>query len=200
MVPVLVRDHVGLRERAALRAEARAELVEEPEVDVDVLVGGAVERAHRRGGEAAAALHGLREEARAGGHVLAAAARERVRPVALDRVDVADDPAVLALVGVGARAAVLGELAVVRRRGPRRLAGEVPELAEAAVAAGDVAAEEDDQQRDDEADPAAADGEPALADARRPRRSSTWEVSSLASSRKSGIGGLSPPRRRRCRS
>jgi hypothetical protein len=44
------------------------------------------------------------------------------------------------------------------------LTGEVPELAQAAVAAGDVAAEEDDEERDDDADAAAADRQPALAD------------------------------------
>ena len=56
VVPVLVCDHVGLREGAALGAEARAELVEEAEVDVDVTVGGAVEGPHRRGGAAAPGL------------------------------------------------------------------------------------------------------------------------------------------------
>ena len=45
VVPVLVRQHVGLGERPTLGAEARLQLVEEAEVDVDVLVGRAVERA-----------------------------------------------------------------------------------------------------------------------------------------------------------
>jgi hypothetical protein len=39
-----VREHVGLGERPAGRAEARAQLVEERKVDVDVLVDRAVER------------------------------------------------------------------------------------------------------------------------------------------------------------
>ena len=43
MVPVLVRDHVGLGERAAAGAEPRLELVEEAEVDVDVPIPRAVE-------------------------------------------------------------------------------------------------------------------------------------------------------------
>ena len=47
VVPVLVREDVGLGERATLGAEARAQLVEEAEVDVDRLVGRAVERADR---------------------------------------------------------------------------------------------------------------------------------------------------------
>ena len=74
MVPVLVGDHVGLRERPALGAEARAEVVEEPQVDVDVLVGRAVERAHGRRGSAAAALDGVGEEHGASRRVLAPAA------------------------------------------------------------------------------------------------------------------------------
>ena len=45
VVAVLVRDDVRLRERRAPRAEARLELVEEAEVDVDELVARAVERA-----------------------------------------------------------------------------------------------------------------------------------------------------------
>ena len=45
MVAVLVRDHVGLGERARPRRRtAIVQLVEEAEVDVDVLVGRAVER------------------------------------------------------------------------------------------------------------------------------------------------------------
>ena len=45
VVAVLVGDDVGLGERAALRAEALAQLVVEPEIDVHLLVGRAVERA-----------------------------------------------------------------------------------------------------------------------------------------------------------
>jgi hypothetical protein len=48
VVPVLVRKHVRLCERPAARAEARLQLVEEAEVDVDHAVGGAVERTDRR--------------------------------------------------------------------------------------------------------------------------------------------------------
>ena len=47
VVAVLVGDHVRLGERAALGAEVRAQLVEEAEVEVDRLVGRAVERARR---------------------------------------------------------------------------------------------------------------------------------------------------------
>ena len=162
VVSVLVRHHVGLRERPALGAEARAQLVEEPQVDVDVLVGGAVERPHRRGGGAAAALDAVREEPGAGRHVLAPAAGEGLGPVALDAVDEADDAAILALVRIGPGPALLREVAA-GPRGAGRLAGEVSEVAEAAVAPGDVAAEEDDDQRDDQAEATAAHREPALA-------------------------------------
>ena len=47
-MPVLVRDHVGLGERARRSRRSGRELVEEVEVDVDVLVGRAVERADLR--------------------------------------------------------------------------------------------------------------------------------------------------------
>ena len=51
VVPVLVGDHVRLGERAALRAEPVVQLLVEAEVDVDLLVDRAVERADvgRRG-------------------------------------------------------------------------------------------------------------------------------------------------------
>ena len=49
MVPVFVRQHVALGERSAFRPELRLRILEEPEVDVDLLVGGAVERADVRG-------------------------------------------------------------------------------------------------------------------------------------------------------
>src|SRR5215213_2502182 len=48
VVAHLVREHVGLRE-VARRVEARGQLAEEAEVDVDLAVGGAVERPCLRG-------------------------------------------------------------------------------------------------------------------------------------------------------
>ena len=59
MVAVLVGDHVALGERPALGAELVVQLVEEAEVEIDVLVGRAVERPDlgRRG--AAAGLRSL---------------------------------------------------------------------------------------------------------------------------------------------
>jgi hypothetical protein len=52
MVAELVGDHVGLC-KITRRAEACCELIEEPEVDVDPFVAGAVERSARRLAEAA---------------------------------------------------------------------------------------------------------------------------------------------------
>ena len=62
MVAVLVGNHVGLGERPALGPEARLQLSEEAEIDVDLLVGRAVERPHLRARGAAARLHRVREE------------------------------------------------------------------------------------------------------------------------------------------
>ena len=47
VVPVLVREDVGLRERTALRPELGLQVLEEPEVDVDLVVRGAVEGTRR---------------------------------------------------------------------------------------------------------------------------------------------------------
>ena len=61
VMPDLVRDHVGLRE-IARRLEALAQLAVEAEVDVDLLIGRAVERTHRRLREAARRLHRAGEQ------------------------------------------------------------------------------------------------------------------------------------------
>ena len=63
-MPELVRDHVRLRE-VSRRAELVLQLVVEPEVDVDLLVVGAVEGPHRRLPDAAAGLASRRGRARA---------------------------------------------------------------------------------------------------------------------------------------
>ena len=64
VVAVLVGDHVALGERPALGAEPRPQLVEEAEVEVDELVGRAVERARVAARGAAAALGRIGEEDR----------------------------------------------------------------------------------------------------------------------------------------
>src|SRR4051794_2247978 len=106
MVTVLVRQHVRLGERSAARAELGAEDIEEPEVDVHVLVDRAIERADVAARAAAARVRRAREEDGLGDLVL----RERLRPEALHAVDDANDAAVLARVRIGAGAAALGEV------------------------------------------------------------------------------------------
>src|SRR5438309_8759 len=107
VVAVLVGDDVALREGPALRAEALRQLLEEADVEIDLLVVGAVERTHRSLGEPAGALRrvgvedGLRREIRV------ASARELVAPILLDAVDETDDAAIVALVRVGPGLAVL---------------------------------------------------------------------------------------------
>src|SRR4051812_47322080 len=95
---VLVCEDVRLSERAVAAAELRAELVEEAEVDVDLLVRRAVERADVGRRLAAARVRRAGEEDRLRDRV----ALDGLAPVRLDRVDVADDSAVLLRVRVGA--------------------------------------------------------------------------------------------------
>src|SRR5512139_3221959 len=61
VVAHLVRDDVGLRE-VARRTELAVQRVEEAEVDVDLLVARAIERAHRRLAHAAGAARGATEQ------------------------------------------------------------------------------------------------------------------------------------------
>ena len=145
-MPVLVREDVRLGERAALGAELRLQLVEEAEVDVDVAVGRAVERPDGGRRDAAAGRDLPVEEPRPRGLVVA----QRLRPVRLDAVDDGDDAAVLALVRVLARAALLRELGVRRSRADR-LAGERAELAEAPALARDHEVEDEHDDPDDAA-------------------------------------------------
>src|SRR6185295_6572967 len=87
----------------------------------------------------------------------------------LDAVDVPDDPAVLAPIGVGAGAAVGGERRVVRAWRPGRLVVEPGERAQPAAAPQDVDAEEQaDDRRDEHPEAAAADGVAAAGDAAEP--------------------------------
>ena len=79
VVADLVREHVGLGEVAGC-LEARLELPIEREVDVDLLVGGAVERARARTGPAAARLDGVGEQHQLRRRVLRAAGAEDLAP------------------------------------------------------------------------------------------------------------------------
>src|SRR5215207_1769115 len=159
VVAVLVRDDVGVDEQAALRAELALQLVEEGEVDVHELVGGAVERPRAAGRPTAAGLHRAGEEHGVGGHVVLA---ERGRPVVLDRVDVGHDRAVDRGVGVAAVVAGLLELAVVGLLALPEAGQPAQRGAGPAVAAAGQLQDDDDDQAD-EAEPAAPDRDAAAA-------------------------------------
>src|SRR5215208_1049489 len=159
VVTVLVGEHVSLSEGAAGRAEAVAQVVEETEVDVDLLVQGAVEGADVRARDAAARVGRAGEEDGLGDCVVPAVALELIRPVGLEAVPDADDAAVLARVRCRPRLAVRPD-----RRG-RRLArdGLVVEILERpgeVAASGEHGDQEIDRERD-EAQTAPADRETA---------------------------------------
>jgi len=79
VVAELVGEDVGLREVAG-RAEAPLQLVVEAEVDVDLFVAGAVERAGRGLGEAAGRLDGVTEQYELGVLVRLPALTEELLP------------------------------------------------------------------------------------------------------------------------
>src|SRR3954454_8428868 len=106
VVAVLVRQDVALRERATLRPEPRSELPEEVEVEVDELVARTVERAGRGARGPAPARRRSGEEDRVDRLVGLARLGERGGPEGLDAVDIAQDPAVVPLVGILARLAI----------------------------------------------------------------------------------------------
>src|SRR6266542_1900182 len=145
VVPVLVRHDVALGERSPGRAETGPQLLEEREIEVDLLVGRAVERPRGRRREAAAGLRRARVEHRTGGRVRFGAPRELVGPVLLDAVDEADDPAVVATVRVRAGLALIGVRAAIHGVGARRLALE------------GIHAEQQRGDEDDQAERASAD-------------------------------------------
>ena len=168
---VLMRHDVSLRQRPALRAEALLELVVEPEVEVDVRVERAVERPDRRRGGSAGRVHPAVEQHGVGRLVRGATLGERVGPVVLDAVDEADDAAVLALVGVLARPALLGQLVAV-------LVGDEARVADARQHAG-ISAEENICQQQDDADAAAPEGDAAGATDPTPVEDLAWIEASI---------------------
>jgi hypothetical protein len=157
-MPVLVCEDVGLRERPGARAEAVAELVEEVEVDVDLLVDRAVERPDVGRGRAAPALRRPGEE----DGLRRCVALHRLPPVRLDAVDVAEDPAVLFRVRVGAGRAARAEHLAGRLRGDR-LPVERPEGAARLAVREELDRDVDDHP--EQAEAAAADGDPAAGQA-----------------------------------
>src|SRR6478735_5805400 len=157
-VPVLVGDHVLLRERPTAGTDLVLEDLEEAGVDVHLLVEGAVERADLVARGPARRLGAAVVEHRLRRLPLLAVPRHLAGPVGLHRIHRADDAALGVLVGVGAGLALLERLGVlVAGRG--NLAG-----VEAARPAGGVAVpsedpveEQGEDQDDDAADAAAHD-------------------------------------------
>src|SRR5215210_547124 len=160
VVGVLVGDHVGVDEQAALGAEAGLQVVEEAQVDVDQLVGGAVERPGAARRAAALRLHLAGEVHGVGGPVVRA---EHAAPVVLDRVDVGDHRAVHRVVGVPAVVAGLLELAVVRLLTLAQAAQPAERRADVASATATEHLDQHHDQQPHEAEPAASDGQPPAA-------------------------------------
>ena len=84
VVPVLMGDDIGDGEVAALRAEAALQLIEEAEVEIDLLVGRAVERARRRRRRPTAGRGAALEQDEVLHRALLAVRLERLLPEDLD--------------------------------------------------------------------------------------------------------------------
>ena len=158
VVAVLMREDVLLREFTALRTELRLELVEEAEVDVDGLVDRAVERSDSARGATTLGVHLTVEEDRPGLGELLVRGGERLGPVRPQAIDGTDDPAILALVGIGPGLTFRCQLAgnrSGRRLTATRASGQIAE----------IAAEQDDHRQEYEASEPAPDGDSATAHA-----------------------------------
>jgi hypothetical protein len=161
VVAILVCEHVGLREVAA-GAEPRLELIEEIEVDVDELVGRAVERADLRARKAAAGVDLTREEDGVCVRVLLAAPGKDAVPELLDAVDDGNDAAVLS------RVRVLAGLALGRDLARRVALADALVLERRELSQAALAPEHGEEQVDDEhceAEPAAAHRKPSATQA-----------------------------------
>src|SRR5690606_37871625 len=101
------RDDIHLRQRAPGCAELGAQVVEEARVDVDRLIGRAVERAGRARRVAASGARRTREQNELGGRTVGdALLDERGRPVRVERRGRTLHAAFDARVRVGARLAL----------------------------------------------------------------------------------------------
>src|SRR5438046_9162660 len=101
--------HITFGERSATGSELRLQVLEEPQVEIDLFVFWAVERADLRGSHAASRRDLVGEDHGLGGLVLPAALFELVLPELLHAVHITHDPAVLSPVRVCTGAAVLLE-------------------------------------------------------------------------------------------
>ena len=102
----LVRDHIGLRELTR-RVEALGKFVEEGEVDIDALVGWAIERSHRRLALAARGLRGVAEQHQPRLLIFSAHLLELAAPHILGALEHARDEALFGIVGRGSRRSTL---------------------------------------------------------------------------------------------
>ena len=94
VMPVLVGDHVRLRERTAGGTELRPHVVEERQVEIHPAVGGTVEGPDRAGRRRRNQWTGCRYRARSA-PLSRRHPRERRRPVGLHAVDHGDDSAIV---------------------------------------------------------------------------------------------------------
>ena len=159
VVAVLVGEDVGLGERPASGAELRLQLGEEAEIDVHARdrSGSRTGRPRRRPGRSRSAPGPRRTRSSAGVYRDA----ELRGPVRLDAVDVGDDPAFLLVIGVGSRAARLGQLA--SRTASERLVIEPADVAQTASAREWIDAQQQRDHHHDQADAAPADRHRAAA-------------------------------------
>src|SRR6185437_5217978 len=154
MVTVFVREHIRLCERAARRPKLRLQFIEKPEVNIDALVHRTIERADIRRRWTATRLELVREERRLHRHVVLPACRECIGPVLLDAVHVRDDAAILTVLGIRARLAILRKRAAGRRAAVNTLVLQARKCA--ARPTRQIPTEEQEQNGDYQSDPAAA--------------------------------------------
>src|SRR5829696_2574973 len=153
----LMGDHVGLRELAG-HAKAALQVVEEGEVEIDPLVGRAIERSHRRLADAAFGARGVAVEHQLGLAILPAELPEGGRPDVLGALQHARHE-----LGFGVAGGLLGLLAGGGPAGLRR--GGLIARGAAAQQGERIGAE--DQGDDDEGHEAQAALEDAASAARR---------------------------------
>ncbi len=183
VVAVLVAEDVGLDEVAALAAELALEDVgEEGRVEVDLLIGRAVEGSDLRGGLAAAGVDAAAEgDDLRRGELGAALLGKGLGPVLLEGEGHGLAGAVDVVVGVGAGLAVGVAVAVlVQARGVAALAGRVHTRGGATAAAHALGEHEEQDDHQDAADAAAGLGAAGHRDAHRAAATATSAAAGVA--------------------